>query len=213
MINDIILPADLDAAIGAEKKDFAVKAGRAQPRKKSFSLIRFGVIWTVFIGIFAFAFLGPIFQGKEVHFEANGVPTVASPDNLDPLIFPAIIIIVFVLIGIGILSKGIYSFLQKGGYFVGTPLRLVNYQNGNIRSIDWEQFSGEIEFNGNASKGDISLQMRTGRMVSRKEEPDRYVPDVIYILEIPDVFEVEQICRRRIKENDPTPSTKVDNIA
>jgi hypothetical protein len=50
-------------------------------------------------------------------------------------------------------------------------------------------------------------------MVSRKEEPDRYVPDVIYILEIPDVFEVEQICRRRIKENDPTPSTKVDNIA
>ena len=213
MIDNIILPADLDAAIGAEKKDFAVKAGRAQPRKKSFSLIRFGVIWTVFIGIFAFAFFGPIFQGKEVHFEANGVPTVASPDNLDPLIFPAIFIIVFVLIGIGILSNGIYSFLQKGGYFVGTPTRLVHYQNGNIRSIDWEQFSGEIEFNGNASKGDISLQMRTGRMVSRKEEPDRYVPDFIYILEIPDVFEVEQICRRRIKENDPTPSTKVDNIA
>ena len=213
MIENIILPADLDAAIGPEKKDFAVFAGRAQPRQKSFSLIRFGVLWIAFIGIFVFAFFGPLFQGKEVHFEANGVPTVASLDNLDPIIFPAIIIIFFVLVGIGILSKGIYSLLQKGGYFVGTPTRLVHYKNGNIRSIDWEQFSGEIEFNGNASKGNISLQMRTGRMVSRKDEPDRYVPDVIYISEIPDVFEVEQICRRRIKENDPTPQTIEDKIA
>ena len=55
--------------------------------------------------------------------------------------------------------------------------------------------------------------MRTGRMVSRKNGPDEYVPDVIYMLEIPNVFEVEQICRRRIKENDPTPPTKGDNIA
>jgi hypothetical protein len=44
-------------------------------------------------------------------------------------------------------------------------------------------------------------------MVSRKNGPDEYVPDVIYMLEIPNVFEVEQICRRRIKENDPTPPT------
>lgn len=212
MFENITLPADLDAAIGAEKKDFAVKAGRDQPREKSFSLIRFGVVWTAVIGIFAFGFLGPLFQGKEVHFDVNGVPTVGSLDNLDPIFFPAIIIIIFVLIGIGLLSKGIYSFLKKGGYFVGTPLRLVHYQNGNIRSIDWEQFSGDIELNGNEKNANISLQMRTGRMVSRKDDQDRYVPDVIYISEIPNVFEVEQICRRRIKENDPSQPTKGDNI-
>ena len=34
---------------------------------------------------------------------------------------------------------------------------------------------------------------------------DEYVPDVIYITGIPNVFEIEKICRTRIKENDPTP--------
>jgi hypothetical protein len=213
MTENITLPTDLDAAIGSEKKDFAVKAGRALPREESISKIRFGVLWTALSSIFVFIFLEPLLYGEEVHFVLNGVPTVASPDNLDPILLPAIIIVVFMFIGISMLSWGIYSLLKKGGYYVGTPIRLVHYQNGKIRSIDWEQFSGEIKFNSNGDKGNISLQMRTGRMVSRKNGPDEYVPDVIYILEITNVLEVEQICRRRIKENDPTPPTKEHNIA
>ena len=92
-------------------------------------------------------------------------------------------------------------------------MRLIHYHKGNIRSIDWEQFSGDIELSGNNQKGNISLQMRTGRMVSRKNGPDRYVPDVIYISKIPNVFEIEKICRKRIKENDPTPPTTGHIIA
>jgi hypothetical protein len=49
--------------------------------------------------------------------------------------------------------------------------------------------------------------MRAGRMVSRKNDSDRYIPDVIYISEIQNVFEIEQVIRKRIKENDPTPTT------
>ena len=207
MIENTRLSEDLSSVIDSESKDFAVKAGRAQPRKKSFFLILFGTVWTAFTSIFVIAFLGPLFLGKEVHFESNGVPTVASSDNLSPIIVPALIIGFFVLVGIGMLSWGIYSMFKKGGYFVGTPMRLVHYHNGNFRSIDWEQFSGDIELSGNNQKGNISLQMRTGRMVSRKNGPDRYVPNVIYISEIPYVFEIEQICRRKIKENDPTPPT------
>jgi len=211
-MENIALPQELSSSLSSENKDFAVKAGRAQPLKKSISLILFGTVWTAFTSIFVFAFLSPLFQGKEVRFESNGVPTVASPDNLGPIIIPAIIIGVFVLVGIGMLSWGIYSIFKKGGYFVGTPTRLVHFQNGNTRSIDWEQFSGDIEVSGDAQKGNISLQMRTGRMVSRKNGPDRYVPDVIYISEIPNVFEIEQICRRRIKENDPTPAIAGQNM-
>lgn len=212
-MENITLPPELSLSVSSENKDFAVKAGRAQPLKKSFSLILFGAVWTAFISIFVFIFLGPIFQGKEVHFESNGVPTVAGPDNLDPILMPAIIIGVFVLVGISMLTWGIYSIFKKGGYFVGTPTRLVYFQNGNTRSIDWEQFSGDIEVSGNAQKGNISLQMRTGMMVSEKNGSDRYVPNVIYISEIPNVYEIEQICRRRIKENDPTPTTTGHNIA
>jgi hypothetical protein len=213
MIENTRLPEGLSSILGSESIDFAIKAGRAQPRKKSFPLILFGIAWTAFTSIFVIAFLGPLFLGKEVHFESNGVPTVASPDNLSPILVPALIIGLFVLVGIGMLSWGIYSMYKKGGYFVGTPLRLVQYQNGNIRSIDWEQFSGDIELSGNNQKGNISLQMRTGRMVSRKNGPDRYVPDVIYIAEIPYVFEIDRMCRKRIKENDPTPPITGHNIA
>lgn len=201
-----MLPQQLSYSIGSESKDFAVMAGRAQPLKSSLSIIFLGTVWTAFTSFFVVLFLGPLFLGKEVHFKVNGVPTVASLHNLDPIIMPAIFISVFVLIGIGMLLLGIYSLFQNGGYFVGTPARLIHFNKGNIRSIDWEQFSGDIEVNGDTIKGSISLQLRTGRMVSRKNGPDMFVPDVIYIAEIPDVFEVEQICRKRIKENDPTPA-------
>ncbi len=205
MLRNIPLPRELNSMIDSERKDFAIKAGRAQPLKSSLAIIIFGTFWTAFTGIFVVAFLGPLFVGKEVHFESNGVPTVASPDNLGPILVPALIIGFFVLIGLAMLSWGFYSVFKKGGYFVGTPMRLIHYYKGTMRSIDWEQFSGDIEVNGNVNKGNVSLQMRTGKMVSKKGRSDRYVPDVIYMSKIPNAFEIERICRKRIKENDPTP--------
>ncbi len=205
-MKNITLPPELAASVASDNKDFAVKAGRAKPLKKSFSSILFGTVWTALTGFFIYGFVGPLLQGQEVHFESNGVPMVASPDNLDSLITPAIFLGVFVLIGLGILSSGIYSLFKKGGYFVGTPNRLVNFNNAKLRSIDWEQFTGNIEVSGNAQKGNISLQMRTGKLVNRKKGPARYVPDSIYISEIPNAYAIAKICRKRIKENDPTPA-------
>lgn len=207
MLQDISLPPELEKIIGSESRDFAVKAKRANPAKISLFLILFGVVWLGFTSIFFFAFLGPLFQGKEVEFLANDVPTVASPDNLKPVIMPAIIIGVFILVGTAMFAAGIRMLLKKGGFFVATPTRLISIHRGGYRSIDWEQFSGDIEVTGNEKKGNITLGMRTGKMVSSKNGPDRYVPDNLYISGITDVFEIEQICRRRIKENDPTPSS------
>ena len=206
MIESYGLPGLLAQNLGSEKRDFAVMATRSQPLKMSLAVIVFGTIWLAFTSIFVIAFLGPVFAGREVHFLSNDVPVVAGPGNLRPLLLPALIIGIFVLVGLGMLSWGLRMLLKKGGYFVGTPTRLVHFSNGTIRSIDWEQFSGDIEVGGNEQKGNISLGLRTGKMVSQKNGPDRYVPDTIYISGIPDVFKVEQICRMRIKENDPTPS-------
>jgi hypothetical protein len=201
-----LLPKDLSSYISSESSDFIVKANRIKPLSQSLSTVFFGIFWTTFSSIFALIFLVPLLQGKEVSFESNGVPVVASPDNLEPILVPAIIIGLFLLIGIGILSWGIRSIFMKGGYFVGTPTRLIWFRSGDIRSIDWEQFSGDIRARGNSKKGSIDLQMRTGAMIRSKDGPDRYVPEVIYMTEIPNVFDVEKMCRRRIKENDPTPT-------
>ncbi len=206
MLQNISLPKPLVEAIASESKDFVVKGERAYPLKKSIPFLLFGLGWTVFSGVFVALFFGPLFFGQEVHFTSNGVPTVASPDNLEPLLFPGIIIGVFLLIGFGMIGVGIFKLFKKGGYFVSTPTRLIQYRKGNIKSTDWEQFSGNIEVNHKGNKGNITLELRTGKMVKRKNAPSRYVPDIIYIAGIPNVFRVEQICRQRIKENDPTPS-------
>ena len=205
MLRTIELPRILEENLGNEHRDFAVMAKRAQPLAKSMTRMLFSVVWLGFTSIFVAVFLGPIFQGKEVTFSSNDVPVTAGPGNLGPIVVPSLVIGLFVLIGLAMLIYSMYSLTRKGGYFVGTPLRLVSLQNGSIRSIDWELFSGDIVVKGDEKKGDISLGMRTGKMVSQKNGPDRYVPDVIYLSGIPDVFEVERLCRERIKENDPTP--------
>jgi hypothetical protein len=212
MLENITLPTELINYVGTETKDFAVKAKHANPPKASLFLILFGAVWLGFTSIFFFAFLGPLFKGNEVHFLANDVPTVAGPGNLRPIIFPAIIIGIFILVGLLMTTAGFFLLFKRGGYFVGTHSRLISLQKGKYRSIDWEQFSGDIEVTGDERKGNITLGLRTGKMVSSKNGPDRYVPDSLYISGITDVFEIEQICRRRIKENDPTPpSTGIKN--
>ncbi|OGD66966.1 hypothetical protein A2442_00155 [Candidatus Campbellbacteria bacterium RIFOXYC2_FULL_35_25] len=208
MIEKILLPKGLNIAIGSERKDFEVEARHTQPLTKIFSLGVFGIIWLTFTGVFMFAFLGPLFQGKEVYFTSNEIPVVASLQNLNPLIAPMLVMAIFVLVGIYILGFGIFSFFKKGGYFVGTPTRLINYRKNKVRSIDWEQFSGDIEINGNSKKGNIILQMRTGKIVNEENESRKYVPDVIYISGIKGALAIGEICRKRIKENDPTPSCK-----
>lgn len=206
MFESITLPPELLSSIGSETKDFAIKSKRAQPARTSLAFLIFSLVWLLFTGIFVVAFLGPLFVGKEVTFTSNGVETVAGPGNLGPVVVPALIIGFFVLIGVGMFSFAIVSLFRKGGYIVGTPTRLVQFNKRSLRSIDWEQFSGDIQVRGNATKGDITLGMRTGRMVSSKNGPDRYVPDSFFLAGIPDPYEIEKLCRRRIKENDPTPS-------
>jgi hypothetical protein len=211
MLQEMTLPPNLRTVMGSDRPDFAVKAQRVQPLKMSLGVLFFGIVWLLFSSVFVFIFIGPLFMGQEVHFTANDVPTVAGPGNLGPIVAPALILSIFVLVGIGMISWGIFLLTKKGGYFIGTPTRLISFQSGAIRSIDWEQFSGDIEISGDDLKGDITLQMRSGKMVSQKNGPDRYVPDTVYISGIPDVFTVERICRERIKENDPTPVVPVSD--
>lgn len=197
MIENVVLPPDLNAAIVAESRDFVVKASKAYPLKKAMGFIGFAVFWLVFTSFFFFAFIEPVLEGKEVRFTSNGALTVASPDNLEPLIFPAIVIGVFALIGFSVLGTGIYLIFKEGGYFVGTPTCLLSYRKGKITSTSWSQCSGNTQVNGDDQKGSLTLELNTGHF----EKSNRYVPEMLYICGIANVLEIEKICRQRIKEN------------
>lgn len=206
---NIDLPSEFLSIIGNEKIDFAVKPKRYQARSKSLILFFFATFWCVFVSIFVIAFFGPLLTGGEVHFSSNGEPQVASEDNLKPLLLPALIIGLFAVVGIGLMTWALTSMFKKAGYFVGTATRLMHYRNGKLITYDWEQFTGVVEVN--LKRGDIEFELRTGRMQSRKNGPDRYVPNKVEISGVDNPQEIELITRKRIKENDPTPPVRIEN--
>ncbi|MBZ4033497.1 hypothetical protein K6T82_01880 [Flavobacterium sp. 17A] len=200
------LPIDLKKQIENEKIDFSLKSTRKYPLNKSLTNLLIGLCMCIFMSLFVHAFMGPLFTNEVVHFESNGQPVTASLDNLDELIFPGIIIILLSLSGIYVVIRAIYSIFQSGGYFVGTESRLIQFQNGKTISTDWEQFTGNVKINAKNNYGNLEYELRTGKIKGRKNQPDKFVPDVIYILGIVNVYEIERKCRIRIKENDPTPA-------
>jgi len=197
------LPKDLQTVIGNEQVDFAVFAKRMQPKSLSYGIIIFSLLWLSLPTIGAYAFFKPLFSGEDVHFEVNDVPTTANWDNLEPMIFPSALLILFLVIGISLLIWGLITLLKKGGYYVGTENRIINYLNGNIKYFDWEQFTGNVELN--FKKKNISLELRRGKIKKRDNGPDEFVPEILHLSGIENLIEIEKICRQRIKENDPTP--------
>lgn len=200
-----IMPDTLVRNLDGERTDFSVMADKKYHPNTSKFLFFLGLAWTAFSSIFVFVFIGPVLMGNESHFKVNGRPVVASFDNLAPLLMPSLIIGVFLLIGFGMLIYSIKMKAAKGGWFVGTQKRLVAYDGKSLRSIDWEQFNGNVTVEGDNVNGNVTLQMRTGRHVSRNKR-EEYVPDELNIIGIEGAFDIDRLCRQRIKENDPTPA-------
>ena len=203
-LEKIVLPGDLESIVGTEEIDFSVSARRDEPFKNSFLSMLLGLFLFSFMSIFVMAFFGPIFNGEVTVFISNGVETTASWDNFKPLIIPAVFIGIFTLYTFWLFCLGVYSLFRKGGIFVATNNRLIKYYGGVVKSYDWEQFTGNMEIN--KSKGNIALTLRSGKIIRRKDGPDEFVGDVVYISGVDHVLEIEKICRNRIKENDPTPA-------
>ena len=206
------LPKELKSLIDSEKTDFTVQTKRNQPKSKAYSTIGFSILWLLFVSIFIVSFFGPLFKGNEVHFKTNNIPTTASLENLEPLLIPGLVIGLFTLVGIALLIWGLFILFQPGSYFVGTETRLIKFRKGSIDIYDWEQFSGNIKIKSNGIQGNLQFELRTGKIKSRKNAPDKYVPNTIHMVGLTDVFKIEKKCRLRIKENDPTPSVNIKTI-
>lgn len=200
------LPIDLKKQIENEKIDFSLKAKRNYPRSRSLTGLLFGLVWSGFISIFVIVFFGPLFKNEEVHFKSNGEEVTASLGDLSALLVPGLIIGVLMIVGIVMTVYSIVTLLQKGGHFVGTETRMIHYRNGKTIITDWEQFNGNVKINAKNNFGDLEYELRTGKMEKRKNAGDKFVPNIIYISGIENVYEIEKKCRIRIKENDPTPA-------
>ena len=206
MIQNVELPEEINISLGSESRDFAVKSTLAQPILGSIYSIIFGAGFIGFILFMISKYIGPEFRDYVINTLKGTEAVTPNEIGIKGLIFFVVLFGIFVSVGLFEFLKGVFSLFRGGGYFVGTPTRLVNFRRGKMISSDWEQFSGNIMVKGSNKKGNIKLLMRTGKMTRGWSKSGSYVPDIIFIAGIPGVYDIEQICRKRIKENDPTPS-------
>jgi hypothetical protein len=196
-MDSLELPEILRSEIGSESYDFAIKAGPTRPFRRSVPGIAFGLLLVTVAGIFAIIFRASAGTNETDASKNPGSDTIMI-----------LLLGFFMLTGIVIMASSIVRSLQKGGYFAATPKRLIYCRKGKLSSWEWQKFTGETQVTGNEKKGTILLVMRTGDVVSNGKSGLRYVPNQLYITSIPDVFDVERMIRKRIKEKDPTPAVR-----
>lgn len=182
------LPQELLSAIGSEPTDFICYSKRTQPLKNSLMFLLFALVWLWLSSLFLIPFFTLPIHNIEWIITIN--------KDKPPLWF----VTFFFLIGFAFLWYSLYLIFKSGGYFVWTPTRLIHYKKNSIKSIAWWQFTWNIELNWNNESGTLSLELKTGKMIRTKNSGSRYVPDIIYLVGIPEVYEIEKKCRERINK-------------
>lgn len=201
-MENLIMNTALQNSVGAESVEFFVQSKRVQPIKNTLPAVIFGFFWLVFTTFFLLITIIPILNGQEVNLPSrNYAHTVTSSDTGALIIF-LLLIGLFLIMGFLMLGVGIKTIISKGGYFVATKTRLIEQRNGTIRSMDWKQFTKDIAIKQNSTEGDITLKLRTGKIVNKKFGPPEYVSEVIYICGLPDAAEVAKKCQERITANE-----------
>ncbi len=192
---------EIQSILGNEAVDFVVTANRAHSVKRSYLLIVSGFLWFLFMAMFGIAMLLPIVKGENVYFSNEQGSQVANLTHLTPIIIPAICVGILFFIGVGVFCYGLLIYFQKGGMFIGTPTRLITFRNNTIGITMWENFSGDIEIEGDNQNGNLFLGMRSGLLLRARRGAESYVPNVISMYAISGAFDVMDICNKRIKEN------------
>jgi len=190
-MKNIILPSSLNSIVGNENIEFVVKAERKNQKRKSVLPLLTGIIWCILTSMVMIPILIKLFSEETELIKNNSIIS-----KLIPLSF----YIILISFSIYMLHKGLSSLLKKGGYFVGTPTRLISYLNGNSKSINWKEFLGEIEVNGNSKKGNVILKRRAKTKVN-SQNSSAYISDNFCMIKIPNPFEIEKICSKRIKRS------------
>ena len=181
------LPPALIRVIDSEEVDFVVLAKRQEDPMPVFGLVAMGSIWT--IGLIAFSWDIRLFD----FYDAEG--HLILWERLTSLFFLAL----FFLPGVLPIWYGLHLYYKKGGYFVGTPTRLIQYRAGKLAATSWGQFTGKVFVS--LSSHSLTFTLRTGyNYTNRHGFQKRFQPNSIYMRGIPNLREIEKKCKHRIAE-------------
>ncbi|GET45441.1 hypothetical protein [Capnocytophaga felis] len=186
------LPYQLQYVIHDENVEFIIFANRVASWKTVLGNFVMGLIFSG-VGVFvldmetnSFAFSHYFENGKKANFWE-----LISSYNLGLLAFG----ILFSLVGVLFFVSVIHLTFSEGGYFVGTPTRLIHYKKGDVKIYMWELFTDEIKVD--IDKKYIRLILKIGKY-ERKDKTEVFVPDKIEIISAENVSKIEKVARERI---------------
>ncbi len=206
MIGNYRLPTKLKQTIGSEPLDFIAKDQPSTPFGVLVSVISMGIVWIILMSCIIYAFIGPLFHGEEVEMTINDVPTIISPENLTPLILPVVLLGIFWCLGLLFLVIGLGMLFKGRGYTVGTATKLIYLYKNKIQTTSWDQINGVVSCKGNNRKGNILLQLKTGKDITFNGKK-RFVNDTLYMCGIKNALDINKICKKRIKKEKIDPSS------
>lgn len=191
-----VVPPALQVVLDSEKVEFFVCSKRRESKKNLLSkmYVSAGIL---FISIFILVEL----MGLVEVFTKNTKPTI---DDFQKIILP---IFACGILSAGSIVTGIKAFVslnKTGGQYVGTGDRLYHYCDEKLQTYPWKDFTGNMEID--SKKGEITMELRYGSKMLGATNSNRITPDTVFLSGVPNVFEIEKICRVKIKDNDPTVS-------
>lgn len=96
---------------------------------------------------------------------------------------------------------------SKPVYFAWTPTKLIRVYENVVEIFEWSQFTGIIKVIWDETRWTIMFLLKSWKMIANFDRnTERYVPDVIGMSNIKDPFEIEKLCRIRIKEKNANPT-------
>lgn len=197
------LPIKMENIISWEEKIFSLKAWREKPLSTWVSLIVFWIIWSIFIWVFAFMFLGSMINTETVI--VNWI--TKAPEDVD-FTFVIAVVWAFSLVWIWMIIYGIYGIMKKWWYFVWTQSRLVYYNKQELKSVAWDEFTKNLQ----VKWTNVILELKSWFIVNSSDgRTERFVHHMMYISSIPNAIEIWEIIRKQIDK--ASNITETNNIS
>lgn len=183
---NIELPPRIENCLSGRQALFAVKVPRTHPLWSSLLVLLFAIFWNLFVVLIV----------ASLDFPKDVISLSITNDITSDLLFSVVFAVIFAIIGVLLLLYAIKSLLEQGGYYIATPRELVFCSARRHHSIPWGQFTGEIRVSQKrGGDGDIELTLKSGSDLRHVG----FVPDKIYLLDIPDVAEIAKVLRAQIQ--------------
>ena len=88
--------------------------------------------------------------------------------------------------------EAIISFLSNKNFAYG-----LNLKNKLLKGVI-------IQVENANNEKDLFLELRRGHFVSRKNSPDEFISEYVFIASDTSILKIQKICKQRIEENNPS---------